>query len=592
MEPVQFPDVISDISLEDLEALEARAVEAFQEIRTQDVTVERVTELARLQAGLARVRVELTGRRAAAAADEANHQAELEAQAKLLAARVNGEPEPDGGNGGGEGAPAPAGVVDIEAITQAAAAGATQALVAALGARRFGGAIVTDRPRDPSLAGAREHAPAVVPPPRSSMAVTDVNGNAITDMTAIGDAATRTAQSCPITANGTGARTKFATIKREYAHVLDMRNKLSEVGDIIDELTSGDRKDALLAGGGWCAPSEIRYDFFNIADTGTPVDLPTVGISRGGIRFPTSPSLADAVYTVGGVAGQNLAGFGKAFDSASMPWLWLETDDIATVTGTPNKPTMRVPCPSFGEVRLEGYGIQMTAGNLTDDAYPEATQNTLKLLMTAWARAKNLRIIQQMVSLCSPAASGSFIGAGTNQPAFNQICSGLSLAAVDYRARFGMADEAVLECVLPQWVPEVIAADLARRNTNSDALLSTTEAQIVSYFRDRYIRVQFVSDWQSRTTGTPGAPASVLLNWPASVQAILYAAGTFLLGNGLTLDLGVIRDSVLNAENDYTAAFSEEAHLVAKVGHEARLYTITYSVVGGAPGALALGNLL
>jgi hypothetical protein len=61
---------------------------------------------------------------------------------------------------------------------------------------------------------------------------------------------------------------------------------------------------------------------------------------------------------------------------------------------------------------------------------------------------------------------------------------------------------------------------------------------------------------------------------------MIYAAGTFIKGNGLRLDLGVVRDSTLNETNDFTAAWSEECHLVAKVGHESRRYTIALNVAG------------
>jgi hypothetical protein len=39
---------------------------------------------------------------------------------------------------------------------------------------------------------------------------------------------------------------------------------------------------------------------------------------------------------------------------------------------------------------------------------------------------------------------------------------------------------------------------------------------------------------------------------------------------------------VLNAENDYTAAWAEEAHLIAQVGHASRLYTCAFQVNGSS----------
>jgi len=245
---------------------------------------------------------------------------------------------------------------------------------------------------------------------------------------------------------------------------------------------------------------------------------------------------------------------------------------------------MRVPCPTYTNVRLEVYGVQLTAGNLTNDAFPEATQNTIRLLNAAWAHAQNARIIASMVALSTAAIT---ISGGANRPAFNQILSGLDLAGVDYRAKFGMGDESILEAILPYWVRDVIIADLAYR-TNVD-LLSISNQQVDGYFADRGLRAQFVNDWQVRQSNQFGQPAANLTAWPTQANVMLYAPGTFLKGNGLTLDLGVVRDSVLNAENDYTAVFSEEAHLIAKVGHESRLYTIGFSVNGSGVAAQVAG---
>jgi hypothetical protein len=101
-------------------------------------------------------------------------------------------------------------------------------------------------------------------------------------------------------------------------------------------------------------------------------------------------------------------------------------------------------------------------------------------------------------------------------------------------------------------------------------------------FSVRDVRVQFVDDWQVRGAGTSTSLGSATTQsaWPLSVDFLIYSAGTFILGNGMTLDLGMVRDSVLNAENDHTAAFFEEAHLVARVGHESRQYRVQISVNG------------
>lgn len=335
--------------------------------------------------------------------------------------------------------------------------------------------------------------------------------------------------------------------------------------------TVNDRGDITTAGGGFCAPSVNRYDFFNVTCEDGEIDLPTFGAERGGINFPVSPSFADV--------------FTGEFTSGTNPWLWTETDDIATVTGSPNKPCVRVTCPSFTNVRLECYGICLTAGNLTDWAYPEATRNHITLLMSALFRAKNMRYIQQIQSLASTTVTGGAAGAGVIAPTLGM----LELQAKDYRTRYGMCNSDVVEAILPYWILGAMRSDAAKRPGVSD-LFCLPNSQLADWFDCRNIRAQFVSDYQVRGSGQIGAatPANA---WPTTVEAMMWAPGTVQRGNGLQLNLGVVRDSVLNAENDHTAVWAEECHLIARFGHEIRRMSIPICTDGttGASDLTACG---
>ena len=358
-----------------------------------------------------------------------------------------------------------------------------------------------------------------------------------------------------------------ATVQNEFEHVIDGQGtSLREFEYMAKKLRSADQQEALVAGGGWCAPSEIRYDFFNIACEDGMIDLPTFGVKRGGINHPVSPSLADV--------------FTGSFTNATNPWLWTEADDIATVTGNVNKPCVRVTCPSFTERRLECYGICLTAGNLTDSAYPEATRNHLSLLMSAHYHAMNQRYIQQMVTL-STAAITMPSGTGGGSIAAD-LPDAVALAANDIRTRYGMCEDDILEVVLPRWAKDAIRGDLSRRS-GDQAYLTMSDADINQLFTARRTRVQWVADWQVRGAGFPGT-ATALTAWPLTVDFMIYPAGTFVRGNGMSLDLGVVRDSVLNAENDHTAAWTEECHLIAKYGHESRIYRVPVWVGGQTGG--------
>jgi hypothetical protein len=580
---VNVPQDLSLVNDSDLGTLETQVVSEFTRIdELDDVTPESVQYGVRLADDLDRVRAELRTRAVRAEQMAATQQAKLIEQRATLQQRVHGH-----ANSGDAAVVASAsGTVDVAAIAAAAAQGATAALVNVLGDRVAGRGLAQATQRaSASLADARRYAPPSGEAPKGRLSVTasvDIPGvdrsKGVQGMDDLADIFTRKARSMPVTA-GNPNQQLVATIRNEYEHTLDDRTNLGQVAELFKHLTSDDKKQALVAAGGWCAPSEIRYDFFNIACEDGLIDLPTFGVSRGGIRFPTSPSLADVFSSVA------FGGFSTGFSVTSNPWLWTEASDIAAVTGSPTKPCVRVPCASFNEERLECYGVCLTAGNLTDDAYPENTANFLRLLMSAHSHAMNGRFIQQMVARSSAAIStGSF--AVTGQPVYQQIYGGISLAATDYRARYGMCRDDILEVVIPYWVEAEIRADLAWRTGVEANQVSL--AELTSDFSAIGVRVQWVNDWQVRGAGQFGN-ATAMTAWPTSATIMMYAAGTFILGNGLSLDLGVVRDSVLNATNDHTAAWSEECHLIARVGHESRQYTLNFMVNGRTGAANATG---
>lgn len=460
---------------------------------------------------------------------------------------------------------------DTETTTPAA-----DTVVAATTERPQGGAIVEDirapRRLNASLADAQRLAPPI--PDRGAtsalLASADIpgftQGGRIESMEQLVAAMTARTRTLGVTARGDDApRTHVASLERTYRYMLGPDATPREINEV---LTAAADPDALVAAGGWCSPSEIRYDFYNIADSDGLVDLPTVGIQRGGLKWPISPSYADVVSGFGGSSGSPL-------------WSWTETQDIAAVTGTAQSGTKtcgRVPCVSFDEQRLSCDGVCLTVGNLTEDAFPELIANYGSLLLTAHAHKMNAQRITRMIALStvSAAATGTGFttgGAGVVAP----VIGAVSLAAIDYRDKYAMADGAVLEVVLPRWIRSMMRSDL-RKRTGVD-MLEIADARLMRMFDAEGVRVQWVNDYQVRGAGFPGN-STALTGWPTTVQFMIYAPGTFLRGTGLRLDLGVIRDSVLNATNDHTAIWSEECELLAKPGHESRVYTVAICADG------------
>jgi hypothetical protein len=570
------PDNLTLTSDDDLTALEAQGAAEFSRVEAiDDVDPDTLSYAMRLADDLDRIRAELRVREVRAQANSELQRTRVGEQLAALKERVHGEPA--------GAAPAVAPVVDVEAIAAAAAKGVTAGMVALMGERR--GSIDAARRATASLAETARHAPTPQVPTQRLAVTASVDipgvarGEGINNLTALATVTSRKARSMPVT-SGQPSEQLVASIRNEFTHSVDDRSKRGEMKELIQFLTSPDKQAALVAGGGWCAPSETRYDFFNIACESGMIDLPTFGVTRGGIEFPVSPSLADAL---GG--GTAFAGFAATLSNTSTPFLWTEADDIAAATGSPTKPCIRVPCPDFDEERLEAYGYCLTAGNLTDDAYPEATANTLQLLMAAHAHVINARLIALM--LARSTAATAITGGAVTDAAAPRIYNAVGLAATDYRARYGMCIEDVLEVILPYWVRDVIQADLAWKA--GVELGDIPLAEVNRYFTARNIAVQWVNDWQVRGASQFGN-ATAMTAWPTTADFLIYAAGTFVHGNGMTLDLGVIRDSVLNETNDHTAAWSEEAHLIAKVGHESRRYTVGFNV-NGATSALLSGTV-
>lgn len=413
--------------------------------------------------------------------------------------------------------------------------------------------------RNPSLADAQRNAPKV-PTKRSEPVLTasaDVQGYALgqqlNGMDDLVGALQARARTLPTTSRGDEApRVLVASLMREFKYNLGGEVTGQQLNEL---LTAAANPEILTAAGGWCSPSEITYDFFNIATSDGMLDLPTIGINRGGIRWPTSPSFADVV--LGGAL-----------------WSWSETQDIAAVTGTAQSGTKtcgRVPCPGFNEARLTCDGICLTVGNLTEDAYPEVIANHTKLVMVSHAHKMNRNYINAVRTLsASFTVTNGSAGTGVVAP----VLGAIELQAVDYRARYAMAQNALIEVIAPYWLRGPMRSDLRKRMGSGTDTLAATDAMLMALFDAANVRIQWVNDYQIRTAGFPGVPGTLPTAWPTTVEFLMYAPGTVVKGNGLRLDLGVIRDSVLNATNDHTAEWMEECWLIFQPGHEVRRLTV------------------
>jgi hypothetical protein len=544
-EQLVIPEDLTGVDDASLETLGQDLLTTFNTLRHDEegLSKPKMAELRTITSAITRVRTEADRRaeeRASLDAEAEELQSQLTAMG--IEAPVEPEPEPEPTP-----EPEPEPVVETGELVTAS----TSPVTTNVAQPRAGALVVKRRRLNVPMSEVARRAPDPGVSSNSNVMIVTapdvpnyVAGRPLENLDLLSDAVHRRAKTL---GNPSGQAT-VASIRRDYPVVLDRDAAPEKIYEIMRQAAN---PQALVAAGGWCAPSTIIYDFFNISCDDGLLDAPTVGVTRGGIRYPTSPSIADALDDI---------------------WLWTEADDILAVTGSGTKPCVRVPCPTFVEERLDCHGLCITAGNLTESAYPELIRNYLSLVMNAHRHVINQRIIAEIV-----AGSTSVTVTGTDVPITTGILGAIDLQIADYREKYRMCDNDPLEIVLPRWAKNAIRSDVAKRNGVD--MLAVTDSQMMDWFDVRMARVQFVSDWQLGSTGQLGQTTASTA-WPETVQFLLYAAGTWVVGNGLDLDLGVVRDSTLNAKNDHTAAWTEECNLVAQIGHESRLVTVNFCVNG------------
>ena len=386
-------------------------------------------------------------------------------------------------------------------------------------------------------------------------------GGQIDSMDNLVRAMVQRARTLPVS-KGNGERVPVAQVQRKYTHTIDHRANLSQITDVMAMATD---PAILTAAGGWCAALEVIWDLYNIVCTDGAVDIPIIGTPRGGLSWPVSPSFGD-ISALPGVV-----------------WTWTNTMDVAAVTGTDQsgiKPCVRVPCPDYIQAVNDCDGVCVTVGNLTSDAFPELIANHLRLVEAIHAHYMNNRLILAMAAGGTPVTP-----TGTDGPAAVDFLNSAAFYRRHLIEKYAMCDTAIIEGVYPRFAKDMMKNDLRFTGavSPSDTFCASDE-MLADWLDCAGIRAQFVADYQVRATGLPGA-ATAPTAWPSTTEFMLYPAGTWAKLQGMTLDLGVVRDSTLNETNDHTAAWFEECWSLAKIGHESLTVTLD-TCVNGTRGAL------
>jgi hypothetical protein len=145
---------------------------------------------------------------------------------------------------------------------------------------------------------------------------------------------------------------------------------------------------------------------------------------------------------------------------------------------------------------------------------------------------------------------------------------GLELLADERREQFRLGLSQSLEVLLPFWAKGMFRSDLARRQGVAAEAIS--DAQINAHFTARNLAPQWLYNWQP-LSGLAGAPVE---EYPATYEALMYPAGTFVVGKADVINLSAVYDAASLEENLYTGLFTEQGILVAEMCYDSDRLTL------------------
>jgi hypothetical protein len=371
-------------------------------------------------------------------------------------------------------------------------------------------------------------------------------GSALSDMKAVAEAMSKRLHGLRRVNGGDGEQHIVASITTQYSEDRTLTQDAEANWDKIQAVSS---PEAIVASGGHSAPFTVKYDIFGIGTTERPVRdcLPRFQADRGGIRFITPPVLSD-------------------YDNAVGVW----TNVVDTSPGTDVKASLTVTAATENTVATDAVTLQLQFGNLMTRAYPELIARHNELGLIQHAREAETQILTRLTALSTAVTSTSLIGMGRD------FLVQLGRAAAQYRGRHRLPADFPLRAIIPAWVKDAMAADLAIAAPGDNTL--NAYAEIDGFIASRGINPCYTIDG-SAMTGSQGANA--MNEFTDTFVWYLFAEGTFLFLDGGTLDLGIIRDSTLVGTNDYKM-FVETFEGVAKVGVESLRVTSTINVNGVA----------
>lgn len=305
----------------------------------------------------------------------------------------------------------------------------------------------------------------------------------------------------------------------------EVSNKLMRYIDERNTALMGER--ALVASGGVPGPAEADYNLITFGQATRPVrdGLPSVLMARGQTVLNTSPVLSAIVLdTALGAIGQVTS----AQDASGT---------------TKNVQEIAAPVPATFTVVAET--LRFSQGNFAERFLPEWMARYMALGQVAFARHNDALRLADIKAGCTkytdtPAKFGAYRDL---KRAFIGQLEELEDLVRDFNVP--------VRCILPEYVPALLATDLIAQAPGDQAYRITEEAvraDIESW--DPRVTITWAYDSiRGPLSTTPSGQSPRTAGFDADVEWSMFPEGAFVFGDGGQLDLGVIRDTVSSATN-------------------------------------------
>jgi hypothetical protein len=329
----------------------------------------------------------------------------------------------------------------------------------------------------------------------------------------------------------------------------------------------------LAASGGVPLPTNVDYaeDTWAVADRPVRAGLDPYAVDRGGLLYRQPPDLAAL---------------------ASATTIWTNANDIDPTDPT-TKPVLQITSPDTTQVYISAVPTRLGFGNLMGQFDPETIAANTDLAIAAAARIAETNLINSIFAFATGVTTSQVMGAARD------LFQAIVKVAAAYRFSFRLARDLPLNILLPSWTLDLFKADriweLAHDSAGSfdpfmidDAYIERALANYSIYpiwsldgaAANSTVTPNFVT--QNFTAFPAAGSGGAAPAFPTEVAWLLFIKGSVQFLDGGRLDLGVVRDSTLDATNDYET-FVETFENVANRGFPGGvIYTVSSLLPTGA----------